>query len=276
MNTRVESKNTILTDTLVKVFKTDRINLSRIKFISLFILALSKVQTVGFEKLATAFEDNSKTGSSLRRIQRFIAKYSLDTDLVARLIFSLLPDKPPYRLALDRTNWKFGSKNINILVLSVVYKGVSFLLIFSRMNKFGNLSIRKRIDLLEQYIKLFGSLSIDCLLADREFIGEQWIGFLNDNKIRYYIRIKENFKVYMPRNGHTVKASWLFNSLKLNQFQYYSRIVKVNNQLCYFSGSKVLDKKGIPEFQIIISFNEQEKADKLYKQRWQIETALKH
>ena len=83
MNTRVESKSTILTDTFVKVFKTDRINLSRIKFISLFIIASSKVQTVGFERLATAFEDKSKAESSLRRIQRFIATYSLDTDLVA-------------------------------------------------------------------------------------------------------------------------------------------------------------------------------------------------
>lgn len=41
MNTRVESKNSILTNTLVKLFETDRINLARIKFISLFILALS-------------------------------------------------------------------------------------------------------------------------------------------------------------------------------------------------------------------------------------------
>ena len=275
MNTRVESKNSILTNTLVKIFEADRINLARIKFLSLFILALSKVQTVGFEKLAAAFEDKAKTESSLRRIQRFIAKYSLDTDLVARLIFSLLPDRPPYRLALDRTNWKFGSKNINILVLSVVYKGVSFPLIFSMMTKFGNSSTQERIDLMERYIKLFDTSSIDCLLADREFIGEQWTGFLNDNNIRYYIRIKQNFKVYIPRNGHTVKASWLFNSLKLNQFLYYSRIVKINNQLCYISGSKVLNKKGVPEFQIIISFNKPEKADELYKQRWQIETAFK-
>jgi hypothetical protein len=274
MNTKVKSKNSILTDTLVDIFEK-KVNLARIKFISLFILALSKVQTVGFEKLAIAFEDKSKTESSLRRIQRFIAKYTLDIDLIAKLIFSLLPEKPPYRLALDRTNWKFGSKNINILVLSVVYQGVSFPLIFSMMDKFGNSSTQERIDLIERYIKLFGTSSIDCLLADREFIGEQWIGFLNNNKIRYYIRIKENFKVYIPRNGHIVKASWLFNSLKLNQFLYYRRIVKVNNQLCYISGSKVLNKKGAVEFQIIISFNKPEKADKLYKQRWQIETAFK-
>lgn len=275
MNTRAESKNSILTDALKNIFKSTSMNLARIKFISSFIIALSKVQTVGFEKLATAFEGKATTVSSLRRIQRFIAGYALDTDLVARLIFSLLPEKPPYRLALDRTNWKFGSKNINILVLSVVYRGVSFPLIFSMMNKFGNSSTWERITLMERYIKLFGTLSIDCLLADREFIGEQWTGFLNEKGIRYHIRIKENFKVFIPRNARIVKASWLFNGLKLNQFLHYRRIVKINNQLCYISGSKVLNKKGVPEYQIIISFNKPDEADELYKQRWQIETAFR-
>lgn len=275
MNTRVESKISILTDKLTKMFEADKLNLARVKFIGLFIMALGKVQTVGFEKLAIAFEGKAKTGSSLRRIQRFMANYVFDTDIVARLIFALLPNDPPYRLAMDRTNWKFGSKNINILVLSIVYQGVSFPIMFSMMNKFGNSSTQERIGLTERYIKLFGTSSIDCLLADREFIGEHWTGFLNDNRIRYYIRIKENFKVFIPRNGHVVKASWLFNGLKLNQFLYYSRIVKINNQLCYISGSKVLNKNGVPEFQIIISFNKPEKADELYKQRWQIETAFK-
>lgn len=251
------------------------LNKARIKFIGLFIIALSKVQTVNFEKIAVAFENDAKTFSSLRRIQRFIADYILDTSIIARLIFALLPNKPPYRLALDRTNWKFGSKNINILVLSVVYQGVSFPLIFSMMNKFGNSSTTERIELMERYIRLFGALSIDCLLADREFIGDSWIGFLNDNKIRYYIRIRENFKVITPRNGHVNKASWLFNGLKINQFVYHPRIVIVNNQLCYISGSKVFDKKGKPELQIIISFNKPDKANTLYKERWQIETTFK-
>lgn len=275
MNTRVESKNSILTDTLISIFQPEKINLARVKFISAFIIALCKVQTVGFEKLATAFESNAKTESSLRQIQRFIADYVFNPDLVARLVFSLLPEKPPYRLALDRTNWKFGSKNINILVLSIVYQGVSFPILFSMMNKFGNSSTQERIELLERYINLFGFEDIDCLLADREFIGDKWIGFLNDYKIRYYIRIRENFKVYIPRNGHIIKAAWLFNRVKLNQFMHYKRIVKVNNQLCYISGSKVLDKKGVPEFQIIISFNKPEKANEIYKQRWQIESAFK-
>jgi hypothetical protein len=46
-------------------------NLARIKFFGMFICALCKVQTVGYEKPAVAFETEAKACSSLRRIQRF-------------------------------------------------------------------------------------------------------------------------------------------------------------------------------------------------------------
>jgi len=141
--------------------------------------------------------------------------------------------------------------------------------------KFGNSSTQERIDLMQRFIQLFGSDSIECLLADREFIGQNWISWLNHSGIRYHIRIRENFWVDIPRNGHRIKAFWLFNHLKINQQAFYSRIVKVNGQLCYLSASKVMNKQGIAEFQTIVSFNKPQNAQELYKQRWQIETAFK-
>jgi len=274
MNTSNESKNSILVSTLFEVFGNN-MNLARIKFFGLFICALCKVQTVCFEKLATSFEHDVRVDSSLRRIQRFMSEYLLDTDLIARLIFALLPHKPPYRLAVDRTNWKFGAANINILVLAIVYQGVAFPVIFTMMPKFGNSSTEERIELMQRYINLFGADTIECLLADREFVGDHWLGYLNHNQIRYHIRIRENFWVDIPRNGHRVKASWLFNRLKLGQFEFLHSIVSIKGQLCYLSGSKVKNKKGIPELQIIVSFNKPDEAQSLYKERWQIETAFK-
>jgi hypothetical protein len=274
MNTRVESKNTILFATLSQVFG-DKMNLARIKFFGLFICALCKVQTVCFEKLAVSFDDQAKVESSLRRIQRFMSEYLLDTNLIARFIFGLLPHKPPYRLALDRTNWKFGTSNINILVLAIVYQGVAFPILFTMMPKFGNSSTNERIELMQRYIDLFSIETIDCLLADREFVGDHWLAYLNTRRIQYYIRIRENFWVDIPRNGHRVKASWLFNHLKINQFEFHHNIVYVNGQLCYLSASKVKNKQGIPELQIIVSFNKPDKAQSVYKERWQIETAFR-
>jgi len=129
MNTRFNNKNSNLNLILSKNFG-NKLNLARIKFFGLFICALCKVQTVCFEKLSASFDTEAKVDSSLRRIQRFIAEYVLDTDIISKLIFSLLPHEPPYRLAIDRTNWKFGTVDINILVLAIVSEGVAFPIMF--------------------------------------------------------------------------------------------------------------------------------------------------
>jgi hypothetical protein len=101
MISKVESKS----NELVSIFHVcSGMNLARVKFFVLFVSALCKVQPVGFEKLASAFDSRADTASSLRRIQRFMASFLLDMDLIVRLIFRLLPHKPPSRLAMDRTN----------------------------------------------------------------------------------------------------------------------------------------------------------------------------
>jgi len=38
----------------------------------------------------------------------------------------LLLHDPQYMLAMDKTNWKFESKDINVLVLAIIYKGFAF------------------------------------------------------------------------------------------------------------------------------------------------------
>jgi hypothetical protein len=269
-NINVSSKSNALVSVLKVHFKGE-LNLARIKFISLFVIALTKVRTVSFENLARAFDTKAEESSSLRRIQRFIAGYALDADLIAKLIFSLLPNKEKLTLSLDRTNWKYGKTDINIFMLGIAYQGVAFPLLFSILRKRGNSNSQERIDLIERYIKLFGSDTIECIVADREFVGEKWIKYLNENKLRYYIRIRNNFNVFIPRKNKTVKAFWLFNAFNINEFVYYPNIVKINGQLCYLSGSKL--NKG--EYLILVSFTKPEKADYYYKQRWQIEMTFR-
>lgn len=252
-----------------------KINLSRLKFISMFVFALCKVQTVGFEKLANAFDSKAHAESCLRRVQRFIAQFLLDSDLVAKLIFGLLPQKENLRLSIDRTNWKFGKTDINIFMLGVTYKGVAFPLLFSMLDKRGNSNCQERIDLVNRFIQLFGTKCIDCLMADREFVGDKWIEYLNENRIRYYIRIRNNFKIYVPHKNEEIKAAWLFKSLKFGEFAHYKRIVRMGSQLCYISGCKQKGKKINEELLMIVSFNKPEQAQINYKERWQIETCFR-
>jgi len=273
-NPKVECKSTQLISILSE-HMAGKMNLARIKFLGMFICALCKVQSVCFEKLATAFETNAEAESSLRRIQRFIAQYVLDTDLIAQLIFKILPHKPPYRLAMDRTNWQFGQTDINVLTLAIVYQGAAIPILILMLDKRGNSNTPERIKIMERYIRLFGIETIDCILADREFVGNKWIAFLNLRKIRYHLRIRENFIIVDPRDNSQIKAFVMFQDLKCNQHRILHRIYRVNGQECYLSASKVKDKEGKPELQIIISYNQPQDAKAAYKERWQIEMCFK-
>ncbi len=100
-------------------------NLARIKLLAFMIHAPCVVQTVSLHKIAAAMPTSVERDSNLRRLQRFLAHYPLKLDLIARIIFALLPVKTGLVLTMDRTNWKFGEVNINILMLGVTHKGIA-------------------------------------------------------------------------------------------------------------------------------------------------------
>ena len=112
------------------------INLARIKLLAFVLHALCVVQTVSLHKIASAMPTSVERDSNLRRVQRFLAGYALN--LISKVIFALLPVKTGLVLCLDRTYWKFGKVNINILMLGVTYRGVAFPLLFTMPDKRGN------------------------------------------------------------------------------------------------------------------------------------------
>ncbi len=260
---------------LVDIFQT-RLgwNKARVKFFVSFMFALCKVQSVCFTKLAQGFEGKAKVESNMRRIQRFFASFIVDTDSIARLIFSLLPEKPPYRLILDRTNWKYGTANINILMLGIAYEGMTIPLLWTMLNKRGNSNTKERRALIERFLDLFGEECIEAFLADREFIGDEWFQDLIQKKVPFYIRIRENLWLNVPGKGRT-KAFWLFNSLPLNTSFHYSKIVRIDGQLVYLTGMKTVNRERAIEFVIVASFKPDPMALTAYKDRWQVETMFK-
>jgi len=247
------------------------LNLARCGLMANFVMCLCKLRTVNFERLASGFSTPAKASSSLRRIQRFMAGCRLDPGMVARLVFRLLPCKQDLRLVLDRTNWRFGGTDINILMLGVAHQGAAFPLLFALLPKRGNSDTAERIALVERFIALFGRDCIGCLVADREFVGSRWVGYLNAQCIPYHIRIRENFKVLLPRKQQTVRAFWLFNHLQPRCYHCYPRIVSINGEHGYLSGCRL----GKGEFLIVFSFNRPQDAQENYAQRWQIEMCFK-
>jgi hypothetical protein len=78
-----------------------------------------------------------------------------------------------YPIALDRTTWMLGCLLMNFLVLSVGHQGIAFPIFWTFLPKKGNSNTHERLVLLNKFLAVFGTHKIDCLLAAREFIGEQ-------------------------------------------------------------------------------------------------------
>lgn len=171
---------------------------ARITFISQFLIALIRVRTVNFAEIATAFCGEAKPESQYRRIQRFFQGFPVLRAQIAAAVIQWIPLGARWLLCLDRTNWKFGTLNINILVLAVAYKGVAIPLLWVFLDKRGMSNSFERIGVLKHFLREFGRDRIQCLTADREFIGTDWIKFLKRQRIRFRIRIKRNTCVSNP------------------------------------------------------------------------------
>ena len=95
-------------------------------------------------------------------------------------------------LALDRTNWKLGKKNIKNLVLALLTQRFRVPLMLSFLPHGGTSDCEVRSTLIDRFVRLFGAARIEILLADREFIGVNWLQHLNKNSIPFAIRLKAN------------------------------------------------------------------------------------
>ena len=87
------------------------------------LIGLLKTRNINLTEIALGFASDRQPESRYRRVQRFIHSHHINFDSVAWFVMALFGFiDSPYYLAMDRTNWKWGKKNINILVLAVVYK----------------------------------------------------------------------------------------------------------------------------------------------------------
>lgn len=119
---------------------------------------------------------------------------------------------------MDRTNWKFGKIDINILMVGVAYKGMAVPLLWSLLDKKGNSNTDERIAIMERFVTLFGTERIKVFLADREFVGTLWIDWFMTRKIPFVLRIKKNIKLKKSRKDHGIAASQHFH-LNLYEFK---------------------------------------------------------
>ncbi len=171
-------------------------SIASIKLLEQVILGLIQVSNVNLTELSLSLEGSSNQASLYRKLQRFFSSFKFVPCSLAKLLISLAQiGEEKWLLAIDRTNWKFGKLNINILVLSICWRGIAIPIIWDLLDKEGASNNLERQHLIKRFLAIFGVNKIAALLADREFIGDLWLSFLDENKIPFYIRIKQNLTI---------------------------------------------------------------------------------
>jgi len=243
------------------------LNLARIKFIACFLIAILQVRTVNLDELATAFPGKAKKESNYKRLQRFLRFFELPYAVVADLVIKLLGEPGPWTLSLDRTNWKFGATDLNILMLSVVFHGIAFPLVWLVLPKAGNSNTDERITLMEIFIDLYGAQKVRCLLGDREFVGKRWFAWLRQQEIDFRIRLHANYRVANAR-GQLVPAWRLFAATGVDQMLVIRQPRQMWREDYYLSGCYL----GQGEYLILVAPRYVENPHEDFARRWEIET----
>ena len=114
-------------------------------------------------------------------------------------------------LIVDRTNWKRGTKNINLFTIGGLMDEVFVPFHWLQLNKGGGSNIEDRKSLIEGMFSLAQtvgrSLTGSILLADREFIGHQWFQYLLSKKLSFVIRLRE--KMYFELQTYRGKKNFI-------------------------------------------------------------------
>ncbi len=254
---------------LTKIFKPILgWNKARVDLLASFIVGLIKVRSVNLTEIAVSMPGKAKKESKYKRLQRFFSGFEFSQDGIAKLIVQFLVIcHEKWNLSMDRTNWKLGKKNINPLVLGIVFLGVAFPIFWITFSKRGNSNTAERIELIERFIEIFGVDKIQCLFGDREFVGGKWFDFLLDKGIHFIMRIKENFQITNAQ-GKTNSAKNLFKDLKKGEHKVLRGKRLVNGQWVYVIG--MLLPTG--EYLILVTDKNPEQSLEEYKKRWGIET----
>lgn len=232
---------------------------------AIIIIGIMKNRTVNLTKLVHCLDIWTKISSRYKRLQRFFWHTRFDRAILARFLASFAGVQTRYTLSMDRTNRDYGKFKINILVLGIVYKWTAIPVLRTLLDKKWNSNSEERIKLVEEFCEIFGTNSIEVLLADREFIGHDRVKWLMSSNISFILRVRNNTLL-----GWYGKKKHIFRSFK-NDERYTPRSLKRAREIrglrLYVTGMKTQD-----EYLIVITKSYRPNAMKEYGQRREIET----
>lgn len=243
---------------------------SRLETLCMLVVGMVGARSVNLGHIATEAGRGVLIASTYRRLQRFFQHVDLDPDWAAPIIARLIGPGQTWTLALDRTNWKIGTRDVNYLVLAIVTRRFRVPVFWTLLEGPGNSATPARIALMQRYLAHFPVSTVRLLLADREFIGSDWIKFLNDNNIPFAIRLRDDLRVTTEDGCDLTLAARLRRAGRSRFFQ--ARLGAREDAQA--NGAPLLEiaaKHLGSEWLIVISNIPARRALAAYRKRWAIE-----
>lgn len=233
----------------------------------------------------------NKPESDYQRLLRFFNEDNgelLIRTILSVVLFSIGSLRRHRYLVLDGTSWEYGSKEIHLLTLSVVHNGVSIPIWWADLDKKGASNQKERIALFNVALKSY-DLEKKLLLADREYIGGDWLSFLQKEKIDFIIRLprgryKRNVNRSPSGKGKKQHQRLWYDALERRALQPkyaacgINKEIRLGKQKFWFTVWKnpKEENKDEPLFYFISSIKNKRKVIKAYRIRWTIEDCFYH
>ncbi len=159
----------MLIHTIKKALTQGSVSLTRhrIDLISRLVCALIQVRSVNMKKLACSLSGRAQIDRHYRHLQRFFSS-AVSPSVFTQLIVSKVvrPDQPQL-LVMDRTHWRLGRTDLNVLCVGLVYQGVSIPLAYQSLQKPGNSNTSERKRLLTKVLAYLDP-RVCCVVPFRE------------------------------------------------------------------------------------------------------------
>jgi len=123
---------------------------SRMETLCLLVFGMISARTVNLTHIAAERPARAKVASTYRRLQRYFQQVILPNDWCVGIVMALIGNPARWHLCLDRTNWKIGKPDVNVLVLAVVTERYRVPLMWTFLNHSGNSTKQQRIALMQR------------------------------------------------------------------------------------------------------------------------------
>ena len=261
----------MLIHTLKKALMQGSVSLTRhrMDLISGLVCALMQVRSVNLRKLACSLPGMAQIDSQYRRLQRFFSSGFSPAVFTELIVSKLVRPGQPQVLVMDRTHWKLGRTDLNLLCVGLVYQGVSIPLAYQSLQKPGNSHTDERKHLLTQ-VWAYLDARVCCLVADREFIGRDWFAFLLEQSVDFVIRLRGNTWLTLD-DGRRRYAATFNERMPRNTTRYYPQTTLYNGLTLHLvchrpaRGERIL---------LITNRTDLKQVLAVYGQRWAIETTF--